>query len=81
MPDRIRIIKHEAVPKSGSYEVRFSDGRESQFFYWDNSRSRRMKSKLATGKRAFAQARALLRAERASAELNFYRRSPPAPPR
>jgi hypothetical protein len=81
MPDRIRIIKHEAVPKSGSYEVRFSDGRESQFFYWDDSRSRRMKSKLATGKWAFAQARALLRAERASAELNFYRRSPPAPPR
>jgi len=25
MTDRIRIIKHEAVPECGSYEVRFSD--------------------------------------------------------
>ena len=22
MPDRVRIVKHEAVPKCGSYEVR-----------------------------------------------------------
>ena len=28
MTDRIRIIKHEAVPDCGSYEVRFADGRE-----------------------------------------------------
>jgi hypothetical protein len=28
----IRIIKHEAVPKCGSFEVRFSDGRPSEFF-------------------------------------------------
>ena len=34
MTDRIRIIKHdEAVPKCGSYEVRFSDGRPSKYFY------------------------------------------------
>jgi hypothetical protein len=31
----IRIIKHEAVPQTGSFEVRFSDGRPSQYFYWD----------------------------------------------
>ena len=31
----IRIIKHEAVPKCGSFEVRFSDGRPSKYFYWD----------------------------------------------
>jgi hypothetical protein len=30
MPDRIRIIKHEAVPQTGSFEVRFADGRESK---------------------------------------------------
>jgi hypothetical protein len=29
----IRIVKHEVVPRCGSYEVRFSDGRESRFFY------------------------------------------------
>ena len=27
MTDRIRIIKHEAVPKTGSFEVRFADDR------------------------------------------------------
>ena len=30
MTDRIRIITHEAVPKCGSYEVRFSDGPPEQ---------------------------------------------------
>ena len=33
---RIRIIKHEAIPGSGSFEVRFADGRESQYFYFDD---------------------------------------------
>ena len=37
MTDRIRIIKHEAVPDCGSYEVRFGDGRASKFFYWGRS--------------------------------------------
>jgi hypothetical protein len=32
----IRIIKHEAVPKCGSFEVRFSDGRPLQYFYWED---------------------------------------------
>jgi hypothetical protein len=31
----VRIIKHEAIPKCGSYEVRYYDGRPSRFFYWD----------------------------------------------
>jgi len=29
----IRIIKHEAVPQCGSFEVRFADGRPSRFVY------------------------------------------------
>jgi len=32
----IRIIKHEAVPMCGSYEVRFSNGRPSKYFYWED---------------------------------------------
>jgi hypothetical protein len=36
MADRIRIIPHEAVPLCGSFEVRFPDGRPSQFSYWDD---------------------------------------------
>jgi hypothetical protein len=44
MTDRIQIIKHEAVPKCGSYEVRFFDGRPSKFFYWEDIPGRRLKS-------------------------------------
>ena len=32
MTDRIRLIKHEAVPGCGSFEVRFADGRGSVYF-------------------------------------------------
>jgi hypothetical protein len=32
MPN-VRLIKHEAVLRSGSLEVRFSDGRPSRYFY------------------------------------------------
>jgi hypothetical protein len=35
MTDGIRIIRHERVKDSGSFEVRFPDGRR-EFFYWDN---------------------------------------------
>ena len=33
---RIRIIRHEAVPQTGSFEIRFADGRTSRFFYYDD---------------------------------------------
>jgi hypothetical protein len=38
---RVRLIKHEAVPKSGSYEIRFPDGRPSRHVSWDGDPSRR----------------------------------------
>ena len=38
----IRIIKHEAVPQTDSFEVRFSDGRPSVYFYWDDIPGRRL---------------------------------------
>ena len=59
--DRIRIIKHEAVPRCGSFEVRFSDGRESKFFFWDDAPSRRLREGLRTSKQALEQARAFAR--------------------
>lgn len=37
----IRIIRHSAIPDSGSFEVRFSDGRESRYWYWDDNPGRR----------------------------------------
>ena len=62
--DRIRIIKHEAVPECGSYEVRFSDGRPSKYFYWEDIAGRRVRSDQADSKRALEDAKAFARAER-----------------
>ena len=39
----IRLIKHEAVPQCGSYEVRFPDGRPSRYFYWEDLPGRRLR--------------------------------------
>jgi hypothetical protein len=55
MADRIRIIKHEAVPLCGSFEVGFPDGRPSQYFYFDDMPGRRMRPNLVD--RATARAR------------------------
>jgi hypothetical protein len=59
--DRIRIIKHEAVPRCGSFEVRFSGGRKSKFFFWDDVPRRRLREGLLTSKQALEQARAFAR--------------------
>jgi hypothetical protein len=64
MTARIQIRKHEAVPGSGSFEVRFADGRESVFFYFDDVASRRLRPELLTSQEALEAARALARAER-----------------
>jgi hypothetical protein len=53
MSDPIRIIKHEAVPGCGSFEIRFPDDRPSQFFYWpdeDDIPTRRLSPELLKGK-------------------------------
>jgi hypothetical protein len=60
---RIRILKHEAVPRCGSYEVRFSDGRPSRYFYWDDEASRRLRPELLTGKQAEQHAKSHARDE------------------
>ena len=39
---QVRLIKHEVVPKCGSYEVRFPDGK-SFYFYWDDEPGRRVR--------------------------------------
>jgi hypothetical protein len=40
---KIKLIKHEVVPKCGSFEVRFPDARPSQYFYWDDIPGRRLR--------------------------------------
>jgi hypothetical protein len=64
MPTRIRIIKHEAVPRCGSFEVRFTDGRESRFFYWDDLPTRRLQPETTNRQQALKLAQAFARAER-----------------
>ncbi|MGY8684555.1 hypothetical protein Q2941_43420 [Bradyrhizobium sp. UFLA05-153] len=60
---RIRIIRHEAVPDCGSFEVRFPDGRPSKYFYWDDLPSRRTRPELVDSTTAEERAKALARAE------------------
>ena len=62
MTDRTRIIKHEAVPGCGSIEVRFPDGRESVYFYWDDIPARRLRPETLDRETALEQAKALARA-------------------
>ena len=60
---RIRIIKHEAVPDCGSYEVAFPDGRPSVYFYWEDNASRRLRPEQVTGAVALEAAKKLARQE------------------
>jgi hypothetical protein len=60
----VRLIKHEAVPKCGSFEVRFSDGTPSKYFYWDDVPGRRLRPEKVDSKEALRQAKAFARAMR-----------------
>ena len=57
----VRLIRHELVPKCGSYEVR-QYGRPSQCFYWDDLPARRLDPNTLTSEQAFEQAKAAARA-------------------
>jgi hypothetical protein len=59
--DRVRIIKHEAVPGAGSFEVRIP-GKPSQYFYWDDLSSRRLNPDMLDRATAMDRARAAARA-------------------
>ncbi|RXH40949.1 hypothetical protein [Bradyrhizobium zhanjiangense] len=62
--DPIRLLKHEAVPDAGGYEVRFADGRPSVFVYWDDMPSRRLRPDVLTRGQAEAEAKTIARTER-----------------
>jgi hypothetical protein len=63
----IRIIKHEAVPQTGSFEVRFPDDRPSVFFYWDDIAGRRLSADQMDSSRALEAAKGFAMAERKEA--------------
>jgi hypothetical protein len=61
---RVRLIKHEAVPKCGSLEVRFADVRPSEFFYRDDIPGRRLNPDAVDRQTALERATAFARDER-----------------
>jgi len=60
---RIRLIKHESVTQTGSYEVRFPDGRPSVYYNFDDNPGRRSITEKMTSEEALQAATALARAE------------------
>ena len=60
---RIRIIQHEPVSLCGSFEVRFPDGRPSQYFNWDDIPGRRLRPDRTDKATALRAAQVLARAE------------------
>ena len=63
MPN-VRLIRHEVVPKCGSFEVRYEDGQPSVYFYWEDIPGRRLRPEQLTSDQALERAKALARAER-----------------
>jgi hypothetical protein len=62
----LRLLKHTAapsVPDSGSFEVRFPDGRESIYFYWDDNLGRRSITMALSSEEAELKAKVLARIE------------------
>jgi hypothetical protein len=51
----------EAVPKTGSYRVEFSDGRDPVYFYYDDEKSRRLSPDAVDSKTALERAKAFAR--------------------
>ena len=58
------IIRHEGVKDSGSYEVKFSDGRPPKFFNWDDDPNQRVRHGVLTSEQALEKATAFADAER-----------------
>ena len=57
MTNHIRIIKHEATPDCGSYEVQIPR-RPSKYFYWDDVPARRFREDLLEREQALEKAKA-----------------------
>ena len=56
-----RIIRHEAIPQTGSYEVKFTDGRPSVYHYFDDDPGRRSITGKMTSVQALEKAKAVAR--------------------
>ena len=54
-----RIIRHEVIPETGSFEVRFADGRPSVYHYFDDNPGRRSITGAMTSAEALRAAKIL----------------------
>jgi hypothetical protein len=63
MAEHVRIIKHEAVPECGSFEVKIP-GKPSVYFYWGDIPARRMRPETLGRETALEKAKAVARAAR-----------------
>ena len=52
------------MPDTGSYEVKFADGRESEYFYFDDIPGRRLRPDILTSDQALEATKVFARAER-----------------
>ena len=68
---KIRLIKHEAVPNCGSYEIRFPDGRPSRYVYFENLPGRRLRSDVVDRAVAERVAKIFARAEQRTLDLRW----------
>jgi len=59
-------IKHESIPDTGSCEVRFSDGRPSVYYHFDDDPGRRSITGKMTGAEALRAAKVLAQVEQDS---------------
>jgi hypothetical protein len=55
----VRIIKHESIPQTGSYEVRFLDSRPSVYHYFYDDPGRRSIAGKMTSEEALQGAKTL----------------------
>lgn len=61
---KVTLHRHEAVPRCGSFDVRFYDGRKSVYFYWEDDPGRRLRPDQVGSAEALEAAIKLARAER-----------------
>lgn len=60
----IRKHEHKDIPGCGSFEVYFSDGRQSRYYYFEDIPSRRLRPEVMTSEQALEAAKMFARAER-----------------
>jgi hypothetical protein len=65
----IRLIRHSVIPGSGSFKIRFPDGRPSKYAYWDDIAGRRIRPDKVDSAVALRVAKIFARAKQRSLDV------------